>query len=74
MIDSELREKVGFGLNEEIVIVSAIREGDTVIFERQSDDKAVMRPLRSSEIDEYTGLKFRVNKGEAPGTVDLISI
>jgi hypothetical protein len=33
-----------------------------------------MRPLRPSEIDEYKGLRFRVSKGDEPGTVDLISI
>jgi hypothetical protein len=33
MIDSEFREKVGFGLNEEIEIASDIRKGDTVVFE-----------------------------------------
>ena len=59
----------GLQPGDEVEVVTDIRRHDIVCWERVGEHKYIMRSLSPAEAATYRGRKFRVDKGDRPGTL-----
>jgi len=58
---------------DELGTSNDIRRGDLVCFERVGSKKVRMRALDSTEVADYSGTLYRVDRGLEPGTIRLVA-
>lgn len=74
MLQIEFEGEPGFGMGDELTVVTAIRVNDIVVFEPAGPGQIEMRALAPSEVEGYAGRTYRAGKGKEPGSIRMTAL